>query len=119
MKKRLIFVMVAVVLAVSALAPMALAQTTPRRIEIDARRFAFSPNEITLKKGETVILVLKSDDVAHGLRVRDLNIDLKTKAGATVEVTITPDKTGDFVGHCSVFCGEGHGSMTIKVHVVA
>ena len=40
-----------------------------RTIEIHARRYVFSPAEITLKKGETVKLRLISDDVAHSLVV--------------------------------------------------
>jgi cytochrome c oxidase subunit II len=99
--------------------PLARAQTAPQRIEISAKRFVFTPVEITLKKGQPVVLVLKGMDAGHGLRIRDLGVDLKVKAGGTAEVTITPDKTGDFVGHCSVFCGSGHGTMTLTVHVVA
>jgi cytochrome c oxidase subunit II len=94
------------------------ADNAPRRIEITAKKFSFDPGEITLKKGEPVVLVLKSSDVAHGLRFRDLNVDVKVKAGGTAEVSFTPQKTGDFIGHCSVFCGSGHGSMAIKLHVV-
>lgn len=94
------------------------AQATTPRIEITAKRFAYTPGEITVKKGQAVVIVLKSMDVGHGLRIRDLGVDLKVKGGQTAEVTFTPDKVGDFVGHCSVFCGSGHGSMTFKVHVV-
>jgi cytochrome c oxidase subunit II len=119
MKRKIMPVVCAGLLAMAASAASVQAQAAPRRIEIDARRFSYSPGEITLKKGEPVILVLKSDDVAHGLRIRELNINLKTKAGGTAEMQFTPDKTGDFVGHCSVFCGEGHGSMAIKLHVVS
>lgn len=95
------------------------AQAAPQRIEISAMRFSYAPNVITVKKGQPVVLVLKSMDVSHGLRVRELNIDMKVKAGETAEVTFTPDKVGDFKGHCTVFCGSGHGSMTFLVHVVA
>jgi cytochrome c oxidase subunit 2 len=95
------------------------AQEASRRIEITAKRFMFSPNEVTVKEGRPVTLVLKSADVGHGIRFRDFNVDVKVKAGGTAEVTFTPDKTGDFVGHCSVFCGSGHGSMQIILHVVA
>ena len=97
---------------------MARAEGTPQRIEITAKRFSFEPGEITLKKGQPVVLVLKSADVAHGIRIRDLNVEVKVGKGGTAEVQFTPDKTGDFVGHCSVFCGSGHGSMVFKVHVV-
>ena len=96
---------------------MVSAQSAPRRIEVTAKRFEFDPPEITLKKGEPVVLVLKSADVAHGLRFRELNVDVRVSAGGTSEVQFTPDKTGDFIGHCSVFCGRGHGSMVMKMHV--
>jgi cytochrome c oxidase subunit 2 len=94
------------------------AQSEPRRIEVAAKRFAFEPGEITLKKGQPVVLVLKSTDVAHGLRFRELNLDIKVEKGGTTELRFTPDKTGDYVGHCSVFCGSGHGAMTLTLHVV-
>src|ERR1700677_3210914 len=98
--------------------PMAQAEGAPQRIEMAAKRFAFEPGEITLKKGQPVVLVLKSADVPHGIRIRELNVDVKVGKGGKAEVQFTPDKTGDFVGHCSVFCGSGHGSMIFKVHVV-
>jgi cytochrome c oxidase subunit 2 len=94
------------------------AQESPRRIEVTAKQFQFEPSEITVKKGEPVVLVIKSADVAHGLRFRDLNLNVKVDKGGTAEMPFTPDKTGDFVGHCSVFCGSGHGEMTLTMHVV-
>jgi cytochrome c oxidase subunit II len=120
MKKRAIqiFLCAGALLAATVSGPLAWAHDEPQRIEITARRFAFNPGEITVKKGQPVVLVLKSADVAHGIRFRDLNISVKVGAGGTAEVQFTPDKTGDFVGHCSVFCGSGHGSMTLKLHVV-
>ena len=90
----------------------------PRRIEVTAKRFDFLPGEITLKKGESVVLVLKSVDVAHGIRFKELGIETKAGKGQTSELAFTPDKTGTFVGHCSVFCGSGHGTMTLTLHVV-
>ncbi len=94
------------------------AQVAPRRIEITAKKFAYDPGEITLKKGQPVVLVIKSVDVAHGLRFRELNLNAKVDKGGSAELQFTPDKTGDFVGHCSVFCGSGHGEMTLTLHVV-
>jgi cytochrome c oxidase subunit 2 len=94
------------------------ADTGPRRVEVVARRFSFDPASITLKKGEPVILVLKSADVSHGLRFRELNVEVKAQKGGSGEVRFTPESTGDFVGHCSVFCGAGHGSMALTLHVI-
>lgn len=93
------------------------ADGTPRRIEVVAKRFSFEPSTIELQKGVPVILVLKSVDVPHGIRIRELNVDVKAPKGGSGEVQFTPEKTGDFVGHCSVFCGAGHGSMSLKIHV--
>jgi cytochrome c oxidase subunit 2 len=90
----------------------------PKRIEITAKRFSYEPGEITLKKGQPVVLVFKSVDVTHGFRVRELNVDVKIPVDAPREVPLTPQKTGDFVAHCSVFCGPNHGSMALKIHVV-
>ena len=118
-KKFLLLTLIIGALAVSAFsAPQAQAQAAPQRIVVTAKRFSFDPAEITLKKGQPVVLVLKSADVAHGLRFRELNVNVKVNAGGTAEVQFTPDKTGDFEGHCSVFCGSGHGTMSLKLHVV-
>jgi cytochrome c oxidase subunit 2 len=93
-------------------------QAAPRRIEVTAKRFVFVPGDITLKRGEPVVLVLTSEDVAHGLRFKELGVDLKVGKHQTSELAFTPQKTGTFVGHCSVFCGSGHGVMKLTLHVV-
>jgi cytochrome c oxidase subunit 2 len=93
-------------------------QAAPKTINLTAHRFTYDPDEITLKKGEPVVLVVKSADVPHGLSIKDLNVALKIPAHGTAQAQFTPDKTGDFVGQCSVFCGSGHGSMKITLHVV-
>ncbi|HLY42826.1 MAG TPA: cupredoxin domain-containing protein [Terracidiphilus sp.] len=87
-------------------------------VQVTAKRFAFEPAEVTVKKGEPVQLELKSADVAHGVRFRELNVDLHVGKGKTADTRFTPEKTGTFVGHCSVFCGSGHGRMTLTIHVV-
>src|ERR1700754_5163872 len=101
-------------LALSGFAP---AQDAPRRIEVSVKKFAYTPAEITLKKEEPVVLVLTTQDVGHGLKFKELGLDSKFDKNKPGEIDFTPDKTGDFVGHCSVFCGSGHGSMTLTLHV--
>ena len=93
------------------------AQGTGQTIEIHARRFEFSPAEITIRKGETVTLKLISDDVPHSLVIKDLGVNKEVSKGHPEEVTVTPDKAGDFHGKCGRFCGSGHGSMGLTVHV--
>jgi len=94
------------------------AQSSPRRIEIHAQRFSFAPAEITVKKGDTVTLVLTSDDVPHSLLIKDLNVNGTMTKGHVTEVNFTPQTVGDFKGKCGRFCGSGHGSMVFVVHVV-
>jgi cytochrome c oxidase subunit 2 len=106
-----------VVVVSFALSGFASAPDAPKRIDVLVKRFAYEPAEITIKKGEPVILELTTQDVSHGLKFKELNLNTKIEKGKTAELSFTPTKTGDFVGHCSVFCGSGHGSMTLIVHV--
>ena len=93
------------------------AEDAPQRIPITAKRFDFTPGDITLKKGVPVVLVLTSEDVDHGLKFKDLNLQATIKKGQTSELAFTPDKAGTFVGQCAVFCGQGHGGMKMTLHV--
>jgi cytochrome c oxidase subunit 2 len=94
------------------------AQDAPQAVEVTASRFNFAPNEITLKVGQPAVIKLKSADVAHGLRFRELNQEVKIPKGGTAEMSFTPSQAGDFVGQCSSFCGSGHGGMKLTLHVV-
>jgi cytochrome c oxidase subunit 2 len=108
----------ALVLSLSVVAaPFVPAQGENRVIEIHAKRFEFSPADITVKKGESVTLSLTSDDVAHSLLIEGLGVNAAVSKGHPTQVTITPDKAGDFAGRCGKFCGVGHGSMRFVVHV--
>jgi len=97
--------------------PRTHSQSANHRVDVTAKRFTFSPGEITLKKGEPVVLVLRSADVPHGIRFRELGVEVKAGKGQISEVAFTPEKVGTFVGHCSVFCGSGHGGMALTLHV--
>jgi cytochrome c oxidase subunit II len=99
------------------IAPPGEAQT-PKTISISASRFSFAPNEITVKKGEQVTLVVQSTDVTHGLVIKDLGVRTEVKKGQSASVTFTPNTAGTFEGKCAHFCGSGHGSMKLIVHVV-
>jgi cytochrome c oxidase subunit 2 len=87
-------------------------------IEISASRFSFEPHEITVKKGDPVVLTVHSTDVTHGLLIEELGIRTEVKKGESEDLKITPETAGTFEGKCAHFCGKGHGSMTLVVHVV-
>jgi cytochrome c oxidase subunit II len=107
----------AALILVALAAPHLEAQQLARTIEIHAKRFAFSPAEITLKKGETVDLKLFSDDVPHSLVVKELGINEEATKDHPADATVTPAAVGSFAGKCGRFCGSGHGSMRFTIHV--
>lgn len=113
-------ILVALALLLASLAATAGAQDPgkePRAIVITAKRFEFVPSTITLKKGETVKLVVTSEDVTHGLFLRPLKVDADISPGETQQITVTPQAAGTFTAICHHFCGAGHGNMKLTVVV--
>jgi cytochrome c oxidase subunit 2 len=87
-------------------------------IEISAKKFEFTPSEITLKKGEPVILRLHSSDRVHGFMSKPLKIDTDIPNDTAQDIALTPDSAGDFTVICDHYCGTGHGGMKMKITVV-
>ena len=94
------------------------AAAEPRVIEVKAKKFAFSPSEITLKKGEPVILRLSSEDRTHGFLLKPLKIDTDITPGKATDVAVTPTASGQYLVICDHYCGTGHGNMKMKLTVV-
>jgi cytochrome c oxidase subunit II len=88
-----------------------------RVVNITAKRFQFTPNQITLKRGEKVKLVLNSEDVVHGFFSRPLGFDTDVKPGTPTEIVITPQTAGRYLTICDHFCGSGHGNMSLTIVV--
>jgi cytochrome c oxidase subunit II len=105
-------------LGVPAMINLTRASDNPKVIEITAKKFEFSPTEITLKKGEPVILRLSSSDRVHGFMSKPLKIDTDIPSDTTKDVAVTPDAAGNFTVICDHYCGTGHGNMKMKVIVV-
>jgi len=98
------------------------AATTPVKgeqiIRITAKKFAYSPSQIVLKKGDPVVLELTSQDREHGFRQEELGIRVDVKPGETARVRLVPQQTGSFAFACDVFCGSGHEEMAGEIAVV-
>jgi len=88
-----------------------------RVIHITAKKFDFSPDSITLKKGEPVVIEISSADREHGFNLRAFGVRTSVSPGKATRVRFTPDKTGKFTFSCDVFCGDGHEEMTGTVIV--
>ncbi|HEX9407644.1 MAG TPA: cupredoxin domain-containing protein [Thermoanaerobaculia bacterium] len=98
-------------------AVMVAQESPPRIIAISAKRFEFTPNEITLERGERVTLRVKAEDRDHGFFQKELGLDLDLSPERVAEVTITPQASGRFVAICDNFCGSGHGNMKMVINV--
>ena len=94
------------------LAGYAAGQAAPRRIELVARKFEFTPAEISVVAGRPVTLVIRTLDFAHGFSMPDFSVRADCVPGRDVEVSFTPDKVGRFGFVCDNFCGEGHDEMS-------
>ena len=88
-----------------------------RVIHITAKKFDFSPDSITLKKGEPVVFEISSADREHGFNLRAFGVRANVSPGKVSRIRFTPDKTGKFTFSCDVFCGDGHEEMTGTVIV--
>ena len=65
-------------------------------IHLTAKKFEYSPSEITVKKGQPVVIEIVSLDRKHGFTIPDLKVRSDVKPGGKNIVRFTPDKTGTF-----------------------
>ena len=113
MKRSLMFAIPVLIIGMTIVAQ----ESQPRVVTISAKRFEFTPSQITLKRGEPVTLRVSAQDRDHGFYQKDLKIDLDLTPDHPSEVTITPEKAGRFVVICDHFCGSGHGNMKMVLNV--
>ena len=89
----------------------------PHVIQMTAKRYAFDPNVITVKKGEKVRLIITALDHDHGFNLPAFDINQKLPKGDPATIEFTADKSGTFEFKCSNYCGLGHGKMKGKLVV--
>ena len=82
-----------------------------------SRTFNFDPAEIVIPQGATVDIYVTSQDVQHGFKVTDTNINMQVVPGQVSKLTYQFDRIGEFPYICHEYCGIGHAAMfgTVKV----
>jgi cytochrome c oxidase subunit II len=93
------------------------ADESARVVKITASKFHFTPDHITLVKGQPVTLQLTSTDKTHGFLIRALKIDTDIKPETVTQMTVTPTTAGTFKAICDHYCGLGHSGMKMTVVV--
>jgi cytochrome c oxidase subunit II len=76
-----------------------------------AVKYNFAPNDIRVKRGDRVKLVITAQDREHGFKLAAFHIDKRLPKGEAMTVEFTADQSGTFPFECSVFCGLGHKKM--------
>ncbi len=114
---------VVMMLGVALALPAASSQEEPSsdlsvaEIQVAARKYKFTPNVITVKKGQLVRLIITAEDRDHGFRLKDFDIKQRLVKGAPTTIEFTPQEAGTFDFKCSVRCGLRHGKMKGKLVV--
>jgi cytochrome c oxidase subunit 2 len=102
--------------------------SAPRVIEISAKKYEFTPNEIHVKKGEKVELKVHSEDETHGVKFDLFPAGSKDKSapgllfdqpdqngkvtkGVDQILDFTAETPGSYDFKCAKICGMGHGRM--------
>ncbi len=74
-----------------------------KTFDVTGTPFKFEPNEMKVKKGDTVRINFKNMEGFHDLTIADLNIKTKQiQAGQTDTVEFVADRAGTFDMMCSV-----------------
>jgi plastocyanin len=73
-----------------------------RKIEVSASSFAFDPDEIEVKAGEDVAIVLTSTDILHDFTIGELDAHVAVDAGETATGGLRADEPGSYTFYCTV-----------------
>ncbi|MBI3943455.1 MAG: cupredoxin domain-containing protein, partial [Chloroflexi bacterium] len=84
-------------------------------IYMTAIRSHYTPEHITVKKGDTVTLhitnIEKARDATHGFELSGYNISLSLEPGKTESVKFVADTPGVYPYYCTEFCSALHLEM--------
>jgi cytochrome c oxidase subunit II len=90
---------------------------TGQLIEMQAKRYDFVPEVITVKAGTLVTLKITAQDGVHGFALDAFGIDERIEEGETRTIVFYALKPGEYGFHCSHLCGLGHFGMKGKLIV--
>lgn len=65
-----------------------------RVVKVEAFRYGFNPDPIIVKEGEYVRLEITTNDVKHGLSIKDYKVNVAIPKGETKTVEFLANKVG-------------------------
>jgi cytochrome c oxidase subunit 2 len=81
------------------------ASAPDQTVAVTVSRDGFQPREVTVRKGETIRLAIKTADGEHCFAVDELRVEKRVLPGRTITVDVTPDKAGTFPFYCCLESG--------------
>lgn len=96
-----------------------LRELAPGQYEVYMRAqvWAFIPNEIRIPRGSELTFYVTSQDVQHGVKISDTNINMMVLPGQISKLTATFDEPGVYNMICHEYCGLGHHTMYAQLIV--
>ena len=92
-------------------------ETEVREIRMTAQKYRFDPQEIRVREGERVRLLITALDRKHGIRIKEFGVKTVLEKGKETVVEFVAERAGEYKFKCSVRCGWRHGSMKGKLIV--
>ena len=74
-------------------------------------------NEVHLPAGRRIVLKLDGPDVIHSFWIPHLGGKRDAIPGRLNQITLTPDRPGEYWGQCAEFCGASHANMGMRAIV--
>jgi cytochrome c oxidase subunit 2 len=110
---RVAIVTVAMVAALASTTTSSGQTSGPRRIDVTAERFSFSPSEIIVRAGEEIEFRVRSEDTAHGFRIEGSTVNgvVPKRGKGVLTVTTKFERPGRYSIECTRLCGAGHDFM--------
>lgn len=98
-------------------APSLLAAPADRSFRIEAGRYQYLPESISVNPGDRVTIELAATDVVHGLYLDGYELNVVADPGQPTKLSFVADHSGTFRFRCSVTCGALHPFMIGKLNV--
>lgn len=136
MRKKKLYILLLIIFELAVIIPLAFhfIPVTPRTryISLEAKKYGYSPAQIIVNKGDTIILTPRSADVTHGFLLDGYPVELILKQGVAfqkyswrdetgkenidwdriTETKFVAGKSGKFTYRCNQTCGNLHPFMT-------
>ena len=88
------------------------------RYQYPGQENVFAYTDMYVPAGVTVLLDIKSDDVAHSWWIPKLGGKMDAVPGYTNHTWFRADNPGVYRGQCAELCGRNHANMLATVHVL-